>query len=305
MAEPAIKETENNDDPGAGSLLGKPDINAALNNPTPLPDPAPKNPDVTSKPISDDKLPDWKAALPDDIKNDPSMKTVVSIEGLAKSFVHSQKMVGADKIVVPGKHATEEDWHNFYRKTGKPDTVEGYELKTVDDVDKNMFGAFKKASFDLHLTSPQAQGIMNWFNQFSQDLVTQQATTVKEANEKGLEGLRKEWGPGFDSQLARARLAILEYADDETIAYLKQSGLAEDPKLVRLFAAVGKTFDEDKIIGHSDGPLGVTPAEAAQKVASMRGDKNNPIYIKNHPNHKAAVEEMSALDAIAAGKKRR
>jgi len=260
---------------------------------------------VTSKPIDADKMPDWKSALPDDIKNDPAMKTVVSVEGLAKSFVHGQKMIGADKIVIPGKHATEEDWHNFYRKTGKPDTVEGYELKTVENVDKDMFGAFKKASFDLHMSGSQAQGIMNWFNEFSQSLVTQQATSVKEENEKGLDALRKEWGPGFDSQLARARLAILEYADDETLAYLKKSGLAEDPKLVRLFAAVGKTFDEDKIIGHADGPLGVTPGEAAQKAASMRGDSANPIWHKGHPNHKAAVEELSALDAIGAGKKRR
>ena len=47
---------------------------------------------------------------------------------LAKSYVNAQSMIGADKVAIPGKHATDEDWGEVYRRLGRPDTPEGYEL---------------------------------------------------------------------------------------------------------------------------------------------------------------------------------
>ena len=53
---------------------------------------------------------DWKASLSDEIRNEKSLENISDISSLAKGYVHAQKLVGADKIPVPNKHATEEDW---------------------------------------------------------------------------------------------------------------------------------------------------------------------------------------------------
>ena len=44
---------------------------------------------------------DWKANLPEDIRNDTSLAPIKDIEGLAKSYVNAQKLIGRDKIPMP------------------------------------------------------------------------------------------------------------------------------------------------------------------------------------------------------------
>ena len=36
------------------------------------------------------------------------------MEDLLKSYKHAQSLVGADKIPVPNKHATDEDWNEVF-----------------------------------------------------------------------------------------------------------------------------------------------------------------------------------------------
>ena len=55
--------------------------------------------------------------LPEDLRSEPSLKNFTNAGDLAKSYLHAQRMVGADKIPVPGKHSTEEDWNMIYSRT--------------------------------------------------------------------------------------------------------------------------------------------------------------------------------------------
>ena len=59
---------------------------------------------------------DWKEGLPDEIKNAPSLQSIKDIQSLAKGFVHSQRMVGADKVALLGKYATDDEYNDFYKK---------------------------------------------------------------------------------------------------------------------------------------------------------------------------------------------
>ena len=70
----------------------------------------------------------WRDSLSDDIKGDASLENINDINSLAKGYVHAQRMVGADKIALPGKYATEDDWQQVYTKLGRPDSPENYEL---------------------------------------------------------------------------------------------------------------------------------------------------------------------------------
>ena len=76
---------------------------------------------------------DWKANLSDEIKADKSLENIKDIESLAKSYVHAQKLVGADKIPVPNKFATEKDWDAVYEKLGRPKDATGYKYELPQD----------------------------------------------------------------------------------------------------------------------------------------------------------------------------
>src|SRR5687767_2069903 len=73
--------------------------------PAPTPVPPPPAPTPTPAPIKIEIPKNWKEALPEDLRNDPNMGPILDLESLTKSFIHSQKMIGRDKIPVPDKFA--------------------------------------------------------------------------------------------------------------------------------------------------------------------------------------------------------
>jgi len=57
-------------------------------------------------------------SLPEDLRNEPSLRLFSDPASLAKSYVHAQRMIGADKIPLPGKSATDDEWRQVYRCAG-------------------------------------------------------------------------------------------------------------------------------------------------------------------------------------------
>jgi len=57
---------------------------------------------------------DFKSLIPESFKDEKSLENFNNMEDLLKSYLHAQKMVGADKIPVPNKFATDFEIQIFY-----------------------------------------------------------------------------------------------------------------------------------------------------------------------------------------------
>ena len=71
---------------------------------------------------------DWRSTIPEEIRGHKSLEHIQDVGALAKSYVNAQSMIGADKLAIPGKHATDDDWSDVYAKLGRPDSPDAYEL---------------------------------------------------------------------------------------------------------------------------------------------------------------------------------
>ena len=69
---------------------------------------------------------DFKSLIPEAYKNEKTLQNFQDMDGFVKSFLHSQKLVGAEKIPIPNKYATDEDWNAVYEKLGRPKSSDGY-----------------------------------------------------------------------------------------------------------------------------------------------------------------------------------
>ena len=69
---------------------------------------------------------DFKTLIPEEYREEKSLQNFNKMDDFVKSYLHSQKLVGLDKIPVPNKHATEEDWKEVYKKLGSPEAADGY-----------------------------------------------------------------------------------------------------------------------------------------------------------------------------------
>ena len=89
---------------------------------------------------SEDQAFDFRQHIDEGYRNDPSLSTYKDINGMAKSLINAQKMVGADKVAIPGSWATEDDWSQVYSKLGRPETADKYDLsfdKSICKVGEN------------------------------------------------------------------------------------------------------------------------------------------------------------------------
>lgn len=241
--------------------------------------------------------------LEDDVRNDPSLKVFLqenklNVANLAKSYVHAQRKVGEKGVRIPDNNATDEEWKDFYNKV-RPSELDKYEIKNTlgkdAALDEELFSEFKKNAHGLGLTTKQAQSLVDWFNQSANNAQALQTKAQQDSYEKEANALRSSWGEGFQKEMALATRAFKEFADENDIQYLKDKGLASDPRLIKLFNKIGHGLMEDKFDKESHGSFGFTKDEIGRKIDDIRGDMNGPFWNSDHPNHKRTVEEVNKL----------
>ena len=241
---------------------------------------------------------DWTASLPEDLRESAALKNIKTVEGMAKSYLSAQRMVGADKVVLPNENTTEDERAEFYSKLGRPDAPEGYEFKPVEAKDLpagvapnlEFEKAFANKAFELGLTKEQANGLRDWHQN---DIVLPSLKDADGDMEKehnvAVEALKKKWGMGYQANVDLANKVFIKF---DPSRQLIDMGLGNNPALVEMFAAIGKTMSEDKlIVGQADK----TPGNAQSEISAMQADLKGPLYNAEHPQHNEYVAKLAAL----------
>ena len=241
----------------------------------------------------------WKDGFPDDIKNHPSMENLDGVESLAKSWVNAQKLIGKEKLPLPTGADDKEGWNTVFSRLGRPEKAEGYEISkdgvpTEVPVDENFLTNFKTIIHGLGLTPPQAQGMFNWWVDTEKGTITQMNETDLANKQTSETALRQEWGKAYDQNVKLAATVIGKFGGADAQSLLG-SGFANDSKVVKLLASIGKAMSEDSDLLLGEAPATHTPAEAQIEIDRIKGDMKHPYYHAEHPEHKAAVEFMQNL----------
>lgn len=245
---------------------------------------------------------DWRLGLPQDLQEDATLRKFSDIPSLAAAYINAQKLIGADKIAIPGKHASEEDWMGVYKKLGLPEKIDEYNLNINESatIDKEFVNQFKENAYKFGILPSQAQKLADWFSEVNSKAEEKLLTDTRASQEQELAGLKSEWGKSFEANISRAQLVLKNFADPETLQHLDDAGLSNDTKLIKLLAKVGtKLYGETKIVGGETGGAGaITPAEAKKTIDSIMDNTNHPYFQKDHPGHKSAVTEVEKLFGI-------
>lgn len=240
---------------------------------------------------------DWRSSLPEELKSEKSLSSITDIAGLAKSYVHAQKLIGADKIPVPNKHATEEDWNAVYEKLGRPKTADEYKLNVPENIKSDQTGIknFSLTAHKLGLLPRQAEGILKYYSDLS-------ALAMNDANSKALTGrkgaeenLKQEWGAAYNQKLEAAGKVFKEYIGPDYQNLILQDGtkLGDNPAIAKAFAKLAESLGEDKLVSNT-GPNYMTPNEIQKQLSEITA-LGTAYHNKNHPNHDAAVQEAFSL----------
>lgn len=244
---------------------------------------------------------DWKASLPEDIKDNTALHPIQDVPNLAKAYINASAMIGKDKVVIPGEHATDEDWSDFHAKTGRPDNPEGYQLELGETPDENLSEWFRNTAHGIGLNNSQAQKLVSEYN----TKVTEQS----EANQVDFEAIRgevtkdlkKEYGSAYDDRLGLANGLAGKFGGGKDLTELPMADgtlLGDSPQFIRFTISVGEFIrnkvSEDEFEGLEKHSNVMTPVEAQEKLREIE-IPNGPLWDRKHPQHAWSVEERNRL----------
>ena len=241
---------------------------------------------------------DFQSLIPEEYKEEKSLQNFNKMDDFVKSYLHSQKLVGLDKIPVPNKHATDEDWKAVFSKLGSPETADGYKYSLPEGhaVPEDTLKSFSEQAVKLGLLPNQADGIMKYYNDIINDGMNDQTIKSDEARKASEQDLRKEFGSTYNNKITGAKnlaTATLGAEFLSTTMLADGSKLGDNPQIVRAFANLSEKLSEDDIV-KGDTPSYQTTNEINKQIAALP-QPGSAYWYKKHPGHALSVEEVSAL----------
>lgn len=240
----------------------------------------------------------WIDSLPAEYKENASIKGFKSVEDLAKSYIHAQSMIGADKIVVPGKSANEKDWEGVFAKLGRPESPDKYEFKASEKHDAEFLKSFKEVAHKSGLLPKQVENLYNFYGEVEKKQQEMQQIQMQKVVEANIAELKKEWPDSdYDKNLGIAKKAVDQFLGEEGKKWLNESGVGNDPQMIKFMHKLGVAMSEDRIKGEGGVSLNESREGAQSKLNEILGNPKHPYFDGTHPNHDVAVKEVNGYYA--------
>jgi hypothetical protein len=236
---------------------------------------------VESPSISSETEGGFISSLSEDLRGEQSLKDFKDVNGLAKSYVNVNKMLGS-RIAIPGENSTPEELNGFYAKLGRPESHDKY---SVDPEDKSeLTNKFKETAFKAGLSDKQAKEIYS--------MLSEEAKNIQKANEendKNLEAqFNKEFGANIESVKSNVNKILSEYANDEIIGLLDQTPPETQMALIRIFDSMVRKSNGEGVLksGNQTAPSNI------EDLLKKRGE------LMNRRNYYEDPEFLSVRDEI-------
>ena len=253
--------------------------------------------------------PDWgsfKASL-GDMGKDTALEPIKDFNGLTKSYIESQKMLG-NSIRLPKKDMKPEDRGKAVNDLlgrltkegiieGAPESSDKYEINvpTVEGFTPNepLIGGFKQIAHKLGLPNTKAQALFDWYISFQEESEVRQQTEFE--NMKA--DMKRELGGLYPRRMEAARRAAAKYMGADADKLISNLPPNVGKRLVMAFAEIGDSLLEDDITtGAIPGMTSVSDVE--KKLQDIVENKKHPVWDLSSPNHKQAVEEWTKLNKM-------
>ena len=241
----------------------------------------------------------WKEAISEEFRNDPNIEKFTEIDALAKSYINATQMIGKDKVAVPNKNSTEDQWNEVYDKLGRPESADKYSLNAKSEVvpiDDNAIKQFAENAHQLGLNNKQAQGILEFYKNNMEGMAQQAKVDTETAQVQSEQQLRQEWGREFESNVKKAGALAKANMNPEILDMQLKDGmrLGDHPEIIKGFAKIAGMMSEDKIVfTESENVSSNTDVET--EISDIMNNKDGPYWNKSHPDHDKMVQQVYTL----------
>ena len=244
--------------------------------------------------------------IPEDLREHPSLSPIKDVGNLARSYVNSQKLIGADKLPLPA-NPTDEDLDRIADRLGRPEAASGYEIaidgNIITEQDANDFAEMAHAE---RLTPKQVNGILDYYKNRVEGTVQADADKRHQSQIDADNQLRAEWGSNYEKNVQLATSLADELSDTQAITRIvleDGTNLGDHPEFIKAFAKFAEfkqsVTSEDTVAEKSQVNHMTKQTAQAEIDSIMRG----PDYTnrKDPVARDRAVQRVQELMSIVHG----
>ena len=248
----------------------------------------------------------WKSSISEEFRNDPNIEKFTEIDALAKSYINATRMIGQDKVAVPNKNSTEDQWNEVYSKLGRPETADKYALNIESEavaMDENAIKSFAEQSHKLGLNNTQAQGILEFYKNNMESNMQRATVDTETAQAQAETELRAEWGKEFDSNVSKASALAKANMNPEILDLQMQDGtrIGDHPEIIKGFAKIASMLSEDKLVSTESESVN-SMKDLQSEISAITNDTTGPYWNDKHPDHAKMVQQVYTLREMAQPK---
>ena len=241
----------------------------------------------------------WKEAISEEFRTNPNIEKFTEIDALAKSYINATKMIGQDKVAVPNKNSTEDQWNEVYDKLGRPESADKYSLDIKSDVVPFDDGAIKQFAENAHklgLSNTQAQGVLEFYKNSMEGTAQQSQVNTETAQVQAEQQLRQEWGREFENNVKKAGALAKANLNTDILDLELKNGMrvGDHPELIKGFAKIASMMSEDKIV-LSENESADKSTDLESQISTITNNREGPYWNKRHPDHDKSVQQVYTL----------
>jgi hypothetical protein len=204
--------------------------------------------------------------------------------------------VPLDKIPRPTEHFTDEEWAEFHKAGGRPETPEDYAIAKPKDFPDDLWNGDRVPDWQtffhqLGLSKKQVDAIIERNNTETLEAWNNNEQSKDLAFNELKQKLKQKWGMAYEQNVHLGNIAIDKGAKEDLD--LKERLLEKinaDPDLLEFTSNLGSLFAEHKIVEDTGVP---TSPDLQQKINE---EMMKPAYLdRNHPDHKRQVQLVTQL----------
>ena len=248
----------------------------------------------------------WKSSISEEFRNDPNIEKFTEIDALAKSYINATRMIGQDKVAVPNKNSTEDQWNEVYSKLGRPESADKYALNIESEavaMDEGAIKSFAEQSHKLGLNNTQAQGILEFYKNNMESNMQRATVDTETAQAQAETELRAEWGKEFDSNVSKASALAKANMNPEILDLQMQDGtrIGDHPEIIKGFAKIAGMLSEDKLVSTESESVN-SMKDLQSEISAITNDTTGPYWNNKHPDHAKMVQQVYTLREMAQPK---
>jgi len=262
---------------------------------------------ATPAPASTAPAADWSAPFDADAKALVAAKGWRGPEDALRSYANLERLIGGEKIALPGADASAEAWDAVYARLGRPQRPDDYTLDRPEGLaaySDELASGFRQAAHAAGLSDRQARALHDFYVTSARERAVVESERVDAESEELAAELSRAWGPAYEAKVESARRAARAFAPPEALDALEAA--IDAPQLLSLFARIGEAMGEDRLVGGGTGDgaasFALGPDQARAEIARIEGqmtDPRSPLMDRAHPEHDSLVRRRDALYRVA------